>query len=160
MGLNASVFCDCYETGKMRLPAPQPELLYMDESGQLYLDWKNPKADLNAFYDWLSIACEHGPLGQIVSHRLGNIASIGYLRNLLSDRADRFPILLTKVLYNGIHGGDFLSLTDVDLVAQEIDRFTSVHVSSKEYETMVREFETQMRELIEVSRRLRKPIVF
>ena len=37
MGLNARVFCNCYETGKVETPPPQPDLVYVDVS-YLYTD--------------------------------------------------------------------------------------------------------------------------
>ena len=37
MGLNASVFCNCYETGRMTRP-PQPDFVYLDEMGEVSFD--------------------------------------------------------------------------------------------------------------------------
>ena len=51
MGLDATVYCDCYEKGKARRPPPQPELVYLDENAQVCLRWDAPGADQNAFFD-------------------------------------------------------------------------------------------------------------
>jgi len=46
----------------------------------------------------MKAACDHGPMGELVSHRLGNVALIGVLRERLSRRPDAFPVILTKVV--------------------------------------------------------------
>ena len=69
----------------MRKPPPQPKLVYIEPSGQLSLKWDAPQADQHSFYDWLANACDHGPMGELVSHRPGNFALIGFLRELLAD---------------------------------------------------------------------------
>ena len=123
MGLDAAVYCDCYEAGKVRNPPPQPELVYVDENGQVSFKWDAPGADQFAFYDWLRNACEHSPMSQqLVSHRLGNIARVGFIRTLLSVSAELFPILLTKVIYDGSHAGDSLSMADVERIRPELER--------------------------------------
>src|SRR4051794_1580466 len=106
MGLDVMVYCDCYEKGKLRTPLPQPELVYTDASGQMCLQGEDPRADQHRFDAWQQEACEHGPLGWLVSHGLGNVARSGLLRELLSQTPDLFPLLLEKVLYNGTHCGD------------------------------------------------------
>jgi len=40
MGLGAIVYCDCYEKGRVRVPPPQPELVYVDATGRRSLRWK------------------------------------------------------------------------------------------------------------------------
>lgn len=60
MGLDAVVYCDCYEKGRTRRPLPQPELVYVDQNGQVSLESDAVGADQNAFFDWLKDACDHG----------------------------------------------------------------------------------------------------
>jgi hypothetical protein len=160
MALDACVYCDCYERGSIRTPPPQPEYVYIDETGSLTLDYEKPGADLSAFRAWQATACDHQPLGMLVSHRLGNIARIGFLRYHLVDHADRFPVLLGKVLYNATHAGDFLTQADVERAAAELDYLKEIHLPGVEEESIIREFETQMRELVDASRRVHKPIAF
>ena len=105
MGLDATVYCDCFEKGRVRTLPPQPELVYIEPTGQLSLRWDAPHADQHAFYGWLADSCAHGPMGELVSHRLGNFALIGWLREILSKTPSHFPVLLTKVLYDAGHAG-------------------------------------------------------
>ena len=141
MGLDACVFCDCYEVGKVKARPPQPDLVYIDPAtGQVSLRWEQPGADQRRFIDWLGSACEHGPEGQLVSHRLGNVALIGFLRGLFEGTPERFPTLLSKVVHNGIHAGDILSLTDVEDLAAEMLAVHAVHCSDASQEDILRNF--------------------
>ncbi len=160
MGLDATVYCDCYAKGQIRRPPPQPELVYIDENGQVSLKWDQPGADQSAFYDWLENACEHGPMGELVSHHIGNIARVAYLRGALSESVGRFPVLLSKVVYNGTHSGDALGIDDVQRVRSEMEQLRDVHGPNRADEQVIREFERQMLELIDASQRVQKPIVF
>lgn len=161
MGLDACVFCNCYETGKVEVPPPQPELVYIDPTtGQVSLRSEESGADQYAFFDWLASACEHGPLGELVAHRLGNIALVAFLRGLLEQSPQRFPTLLSKIVNNGVHGGDTLSLTDIEGLAPEMLAVHSVHCTDASEEELLRNFEMQMMDLIQAAKSVRKPIVF
>ena len=160
MSLSAWVSCDCYETGKMKTPPPQPELVFLDpETGAVHLQWEEQGADSRGFHAWLQSACEHGPLAHLVSHHLGNIARIRFIRELFEQTPERFPTLLSKVVYNGVHDG-ILSLREVEDVAHELLAVRALHCSDPVCEEVVREFEVQMSELVEASRKVHKPIVF
>ena len=99
-------------------------------------------------------------MGELVSHRLGNIALIGFLRTLLGSEPERFPILLSKVLYNGVHGGDFLSSAEIALVSVEVDRLKEIHAVLEDHEPLIRHFEEQMCQLVQAARDVGKPIAF
>jgi hypothetical protein len=160
MGLNASVFCDCYESSRMTRP-PQPEFVYLDEMGQVSCRADHPDADQCAFDEWLARACPHGPLGGgLVSHRLGNLSLIEHLANLLAGSREQFPILLTKVLYDGTHSGDCIHVSDLDALNVEIQMLHKVHIGDGTLETVTRQFERQMVELVTAANAVKKPIVF
>lgn len=161
MGLHACVYCDCYETGRVNAPPPQPELVYVDpESGGVSLRWEEPGADQHRFYEWLASACEHGPIGQLVFHRLGNIASIGFIRALFRATPGRFPTLLSKVVYDGVHGGDALSISDVEKLLPEVSGVHTLHCADDSDEAVLRKFEARMMELTQAALKVRKPISF
>jgi len=161
MALDACVYCNCYEAGKTKSPPPQPNLVYVDpDTGEVALRSEAEGADEPRFHEWLSSACEHRPLGQLVSHRLGNIARIGFLRRRFQESPDQFPTLLSKVAYSGTHCGDILTLSDIEQVATEMPALHTLHGSGDSDEALLREFERQMLELIQAARRVSKPIVF
>ena len=160
MSLDA-VFCDCFKKGNVRTPPPQPALVYVEETtGQVLFRWDAPDADQHRFYDWLASACEHGPMGELVSLRLGNIALIAFLRELFGKTPSQFPILLSKVVYNGVHGGDRLDLQDVERLATEMDSVHALHCLDPNEEELLRKFEAQMLDLIRAARSVGRPIVF
>jgi hypothetical protein len=99
-------------------------------------------------------------MGQLVSHRLGNIALIGFLREILSQTPEGFPVLLTKVVHDGVHSGDCLSLDDVEHLRPEIDRLRGIHRHDQSAEDLIRGFERQMSDLIEAAQQVPKPICF
>src|SRR4051794_39259028 len=143
MGLDATVYCDCYEKGMVRKPPPQPELVYVGASGQVCLLSEDPRADCHRFDQWQQDACEHGPHGWLVSHRLGNVALIDCLRELLSQTPDVFPGLLQKVLYSGTHGGDYLDTEQVARLIPELEPLQRLRSHKEEEEQILREFERQ-----------------
>ena len=161
MALDACVYCNCYETGNAKTPPPQPDLVYVDPiSGEVSLLCEAEGADEDRFFEWRSSACEHAPSGQLVSHRLGNIALIGFLRGRFEETPERFPTLLSKVVYNGTHLGDTLTLSDVEQLATEMSAVHALHSSDDSDEALLRQFERQMLELIRAARSVSKPIVF
>jgi hypothetical protein len=160
VGLDATVYCDCFEKGRVRTPPPQPALVYVEPSGQVALKWDEPQADQHSFYGWLAECCEHGPMGELVSHRLGNLTLIAFLRGLLAERPAQFPILVTKVICDGTHAGDHLTLDEVDRLAGEVELLKNVRGDARSEEELIRQFERQMSELVQAARHIRKPIAF
>jgi hypothetical protein len=158
--VHATVYCDCYERGRVHKSPPQPEYVYVEPFGQVGFKWDAPNADQFQFYGWLAEACEHGPMGALVFHRLGNIALIGFLRERLAETHAHFPVLLTKVLYSGTHGGDYLTLDDVSALGAEIKLLKTIHGRKEGDEEPIREFERKMFELFEAAQRIGKPICF
>ena len=115
--------------------------------------------ELLAFDAWNVGACEHES-GVMLHHYLGNIALVALFRDLLGAHADRLPVVTTKVVYNGIHCGDRLSMADVRLLADEIELITQIHANDPREEQFLRDFEQQLRELTDCSLKIGKPIVF
>jgi hypothetical protein len=71
-----------------------------------------------------------------------------------------FPIILSKVIYDGSHCGEFLSVEQVWAVEREIQSLSGFHCIDPNEEKMIRSFEAQMRDLIAASLAVGKPIVF
>jgi hypothetical protein len=79
---------------------------------------------------------------------------------LLLQSAIEFPVLLTKVIYDGTHAGDRLDMSDVERLSHEIGHLRTIHSQEGSEEQVIREFEQQMSELVAASRQVQKPIVF
>jgi hypothetical protein len=178
MGLDACVYCDCFEKGRLRESPPKGITLMVETDGSLGHVEKN--LDLEIFIEWdrwrEEFACEH-PRGELLSHRLGNISSIGIIRHELEREPARFPILLTKVVYSGSHAGDFLPLDTNPALRQELELLDDFKCSNKPFRSFnpfyslkifkapspaafVSAFRTQMLELVAASKSVNKPIVF
>lgn len=159
MGLDAHVFCDCYERGRL-LSAPPPGCnLSVGEDGGLLCDSYDPDVQI-AFDRWLrSKACQHEN-GYLVAHRIGNIDLVASLREELERRPELFQLTLSRVLYNGIHSGDLISATEVSQLVPEVKALAGIRCGNPDMECFVRGFEAQMRELLDAALRVGKPIVF
>src|SRR5258706_15202236 len=121
MGLDAVMYCNCYETGKLLIPPPNPELVYIRPAGDL--DCHDPESfvpkpfgdisqEMNDFDNWRFAACPHKG-GRLLHHRIGSIWDVADLRSELQQQAQSFPIIVEKVIYSGSHFGDFLDLDDI-----------------------------------------------
>ncbi len=161
MSLDACVYCDCYEKGRLRERPPVGVSLRVEPDGSLGRgrDEGTLEADL-AWDQWRGqLACEH-PSGILLHHRLGNISLIGLLRSELQREAARFPILLTKVLYSGSHAGDYLAVQEVPALQREIEALAHFRCTTREAEGFLSDFRLQMAELAAASLSVSKPIVF
>lgn len=158
MGLDASVYCDCFERGRLRTPPDPSWGVHVDSDGSR-APATNDLDQQIAFDAWNRHACEHRD-GRVIHHRLGNIATIGRIRHLLSPNAGRLPVITAKVIYSGFHAGDSLELEDVERLRGEIAVLSEIHHPKRRNEQFLRQFERQLRELAECSLLVRKPIVF
>jgi hypothetical protein len=105
-------------------------------------------------------ACAHGPRAELISLRLGNATLIELIHELLSRTSERFGILVTRVVYNGVHSGDSILPNEVDALAAELDSLSTVHVAEEDDEQLLRTFQNQLQSLVQASRQVRKPIAF
>jgi hypothetical protein len=159
MGLDATVYCDCYETGRLRESPPNPHLISVAPDGSL--DCRSDDLDTLLEFDrWLlERACEHEN-GVLLHHRIGNLAQVALLRSELNREAGKFPVVLGKVIYSGTHGGDYLTLNDVRLLEGELKQMDGFVCSDKANQEYVEWFRQQMKELAEAALTVGKPISF
>jgi hypothetical protein len=159
MTLDASVYCDCFERGRLRSAPPPGCTLSVHESGFLLCGSDDPAATA-AFNRWqFDRACEH-ELGLLVHHLIGNITTVAAIRSELERSADRFPMLLAQVVYNGTHCCDFIPAAEVPRLRPEIDALAEVQCADPGNEPLIRDFAAQMGELVAASLAVGKPIVF
>jgi len=159
MGLDAVVYCDCYEAGRLREPPPPCCSITVGEDGGLLCEDGDLDVQL-AFDQWQEHrACVH-PGGVLVHHYLGSIGSVALLREELAPTPLKFPMILSRVIYNGSHGGDFISYPELFLLDPDVKKLAGVSGPSPTMEQSVRCFESQMKELLECALRVKKPIAF
>ncbi len=124
MGLDALVYCNCVETGRLTKPHPFLDKLFINEEGCPSIpedpDDANDSTKFLAHLNWiLSSPCEHICL-RAVHHRLSKLALVRAIRAELSQMPVLFPTILEKVIYSGSHCGDYLTLEDVLRVKTEL----------------------------------------
>jgi hypothetical protein len=161
MSLDACVYCDCFEKGRLREPPPVGVALRLEPDGSLGREHDDGKLESDLAWDqWRErLACEH-PGGALLRHHLGNISLIGFLRSELQRAPFRFPILLTKVLYSGSHAGDYLTVERVPALQRELEDLANFRCNTREADGFMFEFRRQMSELVVASLSVSKPIVF
>ena len=164
MGLDAIVHCDCFEKGKLSEPPPFPELVRLSEEGRPEI-YTEDSAKQTIFDQWEGRQpCPHERF-KFVHHYIGNIDGVSKLRNDLQSLAQKygnhFPIALEKVVYSGTHCGDRLNKGDVLLLQVELDELRTITKTDSAGEVdRLRQFISQMNELVEASLALNKPVVF
>src|SRR6267142_4100270 len=150
MGLDAKVYCNCFETAQLNEQPPFPHVIAVEPDGGLNFNTQDPEVLLDSD-EWLwHRACAHES-GILLHHRIGNMAQVGLLRTELSREADRFPVVLKQVLYNGMHAGDYLSLEDVSRLRSELLALNTFVCSDLKNKKYVEWFYQQMRKLAEAS---------
>jgi hypothetical protein len=159
MGLDATVYCNCFETGRLKEIPPFFETIFVDNDGNLDCRSKDFETQLE-FDQWLFYrACEHEN-GVLLHHRMGNIALVSLLRNELSRESEKFPVILQKILYNGIHAGDYLALDEVVKLKTELDELGGAAASDARNKQFIDDFHEQLVELTNASLQVKKPISF
>ena len=157
MGLDATVYCNCFELQRLK-EAPPCQSVFVADDGSLDCGSEELNAQL-AFDQWRLNACDH-PNGILLHHRIGNLARVGLLRSELSHNPKAFPILLSKVLYSGMHAGDYLLPNDLGDLTSELGHLDRLVCSTSSNQQYVDFFRKQMGELVEAALRVRKPISF
>ena len=105
MGYNAYVRCTCWERGLTKpCPYPDEHVRVFDEIDmpELYLPGGTPVEDAIAFDSWAFDCCAHERMQQVSVH-IGNIATVGHLRNAFQISADdKFQALRNALANNNI----------------------------------------------------------
>ena len=158
MGLDAFVFCDCYEKGRLKRKPPDSKLVYVLPNGDLGCRSEDSKV-LERFDDWRENACRH-EAGMIAGDWLGNVELIGSMRDELCRKPRNFPTLLNRVIYSGTHCGDHLTLKVVAKLQVELDRLKAYRSGNKELDREIQKLRSQLQKLVRVSLIIAKSIAF
>lgn len=183
MGLDAFVYCDCLEKGRVAGVMAEGLHVKIEPDGHPWL-YKHGKLVDHDHHDYNAYSCNHTDR-ILVHHRLGNIGLVSLLRFELQRNHENFPILLEKVVYNGIHANDWLTVDVVKAMQIELEKLRafptqgtkskvgffailskdlginkSGYLSAKESAQLIEYFREQMLELSEASLSTGKPVAF
>lgn len=165
MGLDACVYCDCVEKGRLTSLPPPPNLLYIEQDGCPLTRADDIESSL-VFDAWTrSRPCPHEDF-YLVNSRLGNMSDIDFIKSVVkqlsSEPEKEYPILWSKVIYNGIHASDFLLPEQAVTLGAELKRLRLQPLPQlKEgYVAYWLRFVSTLEELVEASRTVGKPISF
>lgn len=160
MSLTATVYCDCVEHNRLRIPHPLPELLFIDESG--YPNLRSADFEQVVLHDqWeAQNPCLHTRF-RLVEYWLGNVAAIGLIRHRIEELSEStatpYRILRSKVVYSGSHSGDFLTTNEVVQLRDELCSLQEV-ISLKD--AQLNESLRKLQDLVNKSMSIGKPIAF
>ncbi len=91
-----------------------------------------------------------------VKYRIGNISQVDYLRGEIIGLIGSHSQIITKVLYSGSHSGDVIPLSEMPVLAEEIQAIEKHSKASKD----VLRFLDGLRKLFITARYEGNPIVF
>lgn len=158
MSLHAAVFCNCFETGNLKRRPPDPQGISVLPDGNL--SYTNEIFEKVLEFDrWRKNACEHAD-GVLFSCSIGNIALVALLRRELEQQVEKFPLLLEKVVYDGVHAGDFLTVGETLILDDELEILKEFQASDDYSQKFIDEFHEQMLELVKAALLVGKPILF
>jgi hypothetical protein len=157
MGIDATVYCDCFEQKRIRVPA-QFKNVALQAEGYIALENGNQE-QWKEFDKWRKTACPHvdGILKQI---RIGNSDLIGFLEGYVQKHFPDSPLLLSRVISSGTHTGDFIPPDHLEDLKQELNRLDAGQLQSKQERYHVIEFKESMGSIIQAALSTKKPIVF
>jgi hypothetical protein len=112
-------------------------------------------------------ACRHEDM-ILRGDRLGTIGGIEFVRETLKRAVRRpalqFPVLWGKVIYCGSHCGDHLTLSDVDLLKDELRRLREVDFTGlslkREDASYLKQFQSILTSIVKTALRVKKPVAF
>jgi hypothetical protein len=95
----------------------------------------------------------------LVSKHLGNIALVAFLREQIGGlpaAESAFPIIMKRVIHNGVHAGDEIPVCDVPQLKSELLSLAKFNLD----DAHVKKFVRDMSELCDASLSTENPIVF
>ena len=166
MGLDAVIFCDCLEKGRLKSPHPFPNLLYIAPNGSPEIRSRS-NARREQHDEWMHHACRHEDM-ILAGDQLGTIGGIEFIRETLRRGVRRpalqFPVLWDKVIYSGAHCGDHLRLEDVKRLHDELSRLREVDFAGlslkREDASYLKQFQSILISIVKTALRVQKPIAF
>ncbi|MFQ5686185.1 MAG: hypothetical protein ACE5GV_05940 [Candidatus Scalindua sp.] len=159
MGLDATVYCNCYEKGDLKT-LPHPEWrLKRDTDGSLICINDNIDIDLEVDQWILNNMCKHEN-GEALSHYIGNISMVGHIRSILEPHQNNIPIIFQQIIYSGSHCGDFIPYSEIPSLVSEINFISKLSYSDKDDNQIHKQFVEQLQNLVDACNEFDNPIAF
>ena len=158
MQLQATVFCDCFERGRL-LVQPHPEWhVEVDDTGRRHRSTPRAGADdLDAEEEWTWSACEH-PGGKLATAALGSDDGIRHVRERIAPHAATFPILVAILRQDVSPWEKFVAPSQLEALIAEAMRLGNIQGARRDGH--LRHFEDELRRMIEAALPARRPIAF
>lgn len=158
MPLQAYVFCNCYEQGRLKRPPPNPELVKILPNGDLTCRRNATSKQHDAFVAWRTHACRH-PEGCVTGGELGHRLPLQILHRALFPHRRTFPLLVRKVLgCKPCTGTSHLTVKQVEKLQAELIRLKTWHCSDRQTDRELRYLYGQMKQLVRAALKFRQPI--
>jgi len=157
MKLQAYVFCNCFEQGRVKRPPPNPEIVGVLTNGDNRCFRPTP-AQYQAYESWRLNACRH-KYGTVTGGELGHRLPREVLHRAMLPHRRTFPIFVRKVLGCKPHTRfSHLTLKQVAKLQDALARLKKIHLSGRKLETELRCYCTQMRRLVRAALKYQQPI--
>lgn len=159
MTLQAVVFCNCFEKGRLRAPPPVGCRLWVAGDGALQCDSGDFYLQ-TSFACWLhDQACDH-PDGILLRRELGGPTEIRLLRSALSQVPNRYPVFQSCLLVTGDPSNESFISADFGALRAEIMALADVRNDDPETMPLLRWLQANLTELLECAIFANKPIAF
>jgi hypothetical protein len=158
MGLDAFVYCDCFEKHNLRADPPAGLTVKIEPSGEPGCEAADERG-WSAFMGWKqNKACLH-PGMILLRHRLGTPEQVDRLRAELEKGKAAFPLLLQAVVYSGTHTCDWIPFGRIEELAEEVKQLAPEQ-ADKSVADALQLFKIRMAELIIAAQHTQKAICF
>ena len=155
--LQAYVFCDCYEHGRLKHQPPNPEIVAVLPNGDLGY-YRATREQHAAFVAWRSHACRH-PEGVIKGGQLGCRLSRHVLYRAMIPHSRAFPLFVRKVLGCKPHtSNSHLTFKQVEKLQFELVRLKIFHLADSKFDRELQYYYGQMKQLVRAAMKFHKPI--
>ncbi len=167
MGLDAMIYCDCVEKNRLKVPHPFPGLLYIEKNGSPAIRSKD-EAKQEMHDAWMELPpCKHNSM-MVDGYGLGHAGLINHVNELLQSvlrpPLPSCPVLLERVLYDGTHTGDYLTISQVGKLWLELKKLKRLDLKnlgvSLRDSDLITLVVAELNQLAKAARRVNKPIAF
>ena len=157
MKLQAYVFCNCFEQGRVKRPPPNPEIVGVLTNGDNRCFRPTP-AQYQAYESWRLNACRH-KYGTVTGGELGHRLPVEVMHKAMLPHRRKFPLFVRKVLGCKPHTRfSHLTIKQVEQLQTELVRMKKFHLSDRKRDNELHHYRGQMRQLARAAIKFQQPI--